>query len=243
MKKGIIPLFLLLFFSSFSFGQQYPLWFIYPDKIECDEHEVGYSITGYYSDSSKVVAFKNGCVNHARNALVRIEGGQGFWETENGTYWMGAEINESFDTTSIQLFEKNLKLVSSFSNDGLTISLLCNSKDELSATESEILDFNDLPSPSWINHLPNNDNYTFAIGITPKYFYETSSWLEAEKLARINLARQLSVQIKSLQKSTKMGQQEIRNEEFSVILRNISIAERWIDTERNIFYVLIKMPI
>jgi len=243
MKKGIFPLLFLLFFSTVIFSQHYPYWFIYPGKVGCDEYEVGYSTTGYYEDSSKVVAFKNGCVNHARNAYLKIEGGQGFWETENGTYWMGEKISESFDTASIQIYKEKLKLVSTFSNDEITLALLCSSDFELLPHQNQILDLNDLKTPNWLDKLPSSTGYMYAIAMTPKYYYETSSWLEAERQARINLARQISVKIKSEQKVNISEGQEIRDEEFSVVLRNVSVVERWIDTKRNIFYVLIKMPI
>lgn len=242
MKKGIFPLLFLLFFSNIIFSQHYPYWFIYPEKVGCDDYEVGYSTTGYYADSSKVVAFKNGCVNRARNAYLKIEGGQGFWKTENGTYWMGAKINESFDTASIRIYEENLKLVSTFSDEKLTLAFLCNSELELTSLQNQIIDLKDISAPHWIEKIPSSEKYYYALAMTPKYYYEISSWLEAERLARVNLATQISVSVKSLQKVTEIEGQEIRNEEFSVILENISVAERWIDIKRNIFYVLIKMP-
>ena len=243
MLKGIFSLFFLLLFSSIGLSQSYPYWFIYPDKVGCDNSTIGYSTTGYYKDTSKVVAFKNGCVNFARNTALKIEGGQGFWKTENGTYWMGMKISESFDTVSIQKAESKLHLISSFSNDKITLAFLCLSDTNLTTSTNKLINLSDVPVPKWVTNLPKDVNAIYAMGMTPKYYYETSSWLEAEKQARINLAKQVSVKIQSLQKFSRYDNQEIRNEEFSVSLKNISVVERWIDAKRNIFYVLTKMPL
>ena len=49
--------------------------------------------------------------------------------------------------------------------------------------------------------------------------------------------------VKSLQKVTASEGQDVRNEELSVILRGIQVVARWRDVKRQIFYVLLKMPV
>ena len=96
--------------------------------------------------------------------------------------------------------------------------------------------------PEWSDAPPEDEKYYYAVGVAPQYYYEISFWIEAERIARRNLARTLAVSVRSLQKSTSTEGKEMRQENLEVALRNIEVRARWIDTSKKIFYVLSRAP-
>ncbi|MFC2085077.1 hypothetical protein ACFLS9_08475 [Bacteroidota bacterium] len=226
----------------FLIAQQYPEWFLHQGKISCNELSVGYSKPGYYKDSVISYAFRNGCFNYVVNECLRIKGGQAFLTLETGTYWMGAKFEEYFDTALVDQSASKLGIIDTFSSANIVAVLLSSRDCELKEIYKKRSRVSVLPTPGWINELPTDTGYLFAVGFSPEYFYETSSWMEAERIARLNLARQILINIKSLQKMTNTDYQDLTNEEFFATLNNVSVIARWVDLKRKIYYVLLKMP-
>ena len=77
--------------------------------------------------------------------------------------------------------------------------------------------------------------------MAPQYYYESSSWKEAERMARRNLARSVYTTVRMLQKSGIQAQ-GIEHEELRVNLHDISVAARWTDVNARIVYVLMRTP-
>jgi hypothetical protein len=123
----------------------------------------------------------------------------------------------------------------------MTVVLLGNSDFPIDENLKLRSQFQNTIPPKWTESPPNDENYFYAVGISPEYYYEISSWKEAEKLARRNLARSVYIEIKSLQKGARQFQ-EITNENLEMDLHNIQVVSRWRDIEEKLFYVLIKMP-
>lgn len=236
MKKLI----LFFLFVSTGISQSYPDWFLNPDKIDCNELAVGYAIHGYYMDSLFTNAIQNSFENYVKNKECVIKGSQLFHATEIGTFWIGSDIKIQFDSSQVNRNSKKLVYKEHFNSGHSTIVLAAPVSFKLKKTEKKAIDVTTIGRPSWINSLPVSTNSLYAIGQAPSYYYESSSWLEAENTARINLAKQVAVTIKTLQKKDNFEGQEIRSEEISVRLRDIKIAARWVDVMNNIFYVLVK---
>lgn len=233
---------LLLPLYSLVCAQTYPRWFLYQGTLDCNSTAVGYAATGYYKDSSMVAAFRNSTFNHAKNSFCSINGGQGFWNTEVGGIWMGKDITVSFDTTLTAYYEQVLIPKEFYTTNGLQIVLALEENCSLSNFETELIDLNASEEPDWLITLPQSREYYFATGQAAPYYYESSSWLEAEENARINLAKQICIEIQSMKKTTTFEGQAINKEEISVSLSNVKIISRWVKVSNNIFYTLIKMP-
>lgn len=227
-------------FYSGSSSQVYPRWFLSQGDFRCPQAVVGYANASFYPDSAVAYARRSGIINLARNRHMEIKGGQIFWSTEAGTFWMGSDFREQFDTSAVELVASSIRVLDRFVTKDFVAVLLGDSTCRLDDVLRKMLFPKALSSP-WVESLPSDDRYYYAVGLSPEYYYESSSWTEAEKLARRNLARSVYISIKSLQKAGREGQ-EIKHEEMSVSLRGIEVVARWRDVEKQVFYVLIRAP-
>ncbi len=174
-------------------------------------------------------------------SYTKLSGGESFWETEAGVYWMGNDYSEDVDSSRLAGIPSNVKRVDVFYGKGIVISLAADG-DSLLADSMKVVASFSQKAPSWVESLPEKPGYIYAIGVSPNYFYESSSWETAEKMARRNLGFNIRVSTQALQKIDENSGQEIRNEGISVELRHFQIAERWKDNSKNLYYVLARMP-
>lgn len=202
---------------------------------------VGYASASYYADSSISRAFKNSVENLDLQVRVHVRGGQAFWSTEAGTYWMGADFTEVPDTLASRPAHSALAPVDTFVTDAMTLVLLVGADCRLS-TDNGRLRRVTATAPLWVESSPKDETHSYAVGLATEYFYEASSWLEAERNARRNLARSISMKVKAMQKLTAREGQEVKHEEMSVTLEHIEVVSRWRDVEKKIFYVLMRTP-
>lgn len=222
-------------------AQEYPGWFLYQGEIPCNSLVVGFSNISYYPDSSASHAIANGWELFARQQWTRVYGGQAFWSTEIGTFWMGADFQEQFDSTAIETARSLLVPLDTLFLQNMTAVLLASPDCTPGSIHPTLLPIRDLKPPGWIEDLPTDHRYLYAVGISPEYYYEKSSWMQAEKMARRNLARSLLIQIKAMQKMARQGQ-EVRQEQVSVTIHQVQTVARWRDLKKRLFYVLLRMP-
>jgi len=233
----------IIILSNITLSQTYPKWFLRQGEIGCGETVVGYAEAEYYQDSTHASAFYNCCINYAKNEKVNIQGGQGFWGTEIGTFWMGSDIKTIIDSTYINLASEILSIEDVYITNRMKVVLAVDKNCKLKPPDKEQIILSEYPKPEWIGKLPENKHYYYATGQAPGYYYEASSWLEAEGNARIALAKQKRIQIKGIEKLRNHEGQNILKEEVSVTLSDIKIESRWVDVKKNIFYILAKIPV
>jgi hypothetical protein len=172
---------------------------------------------------------------------MEFHGGQAYWETEAGVYWMGDNFTETIDSTFLVNVLSHAKKIAEYSGKSMTFVLV-------SQTETAMPDSMTRPvkcsmnEPGWVEAPPQTGDYVYAMGVAPQYFYESSSWDAAEKRGRFNLARNIKVTLETMQKVGDQSGQEIRNEEVSEALRDIEVVHRWRDVSRGLYYVLIRVP-
>jgi hypothetical protein len=154
---------------------------------------------------------------------------------------MGANFREELDSLASVKARSNLKVFDAFVTSGF-VAVLCG--DSTCAVDPSLRTLVQIRSlaPPWTESIPRDEQFVYAVGMAPEYYYELSSWQEAEHSARLNLARNIFTQIKALQKVGGNEGQEIRNEEMAVTLKHQQIVARWRDSKQKIFYVLIRMP-
>ncbi len=238
----IVVVFVIQFFcSGLCYAQSYPYWFLNSAAVKCGKISIGCANISFYPDSAAARAIRTGYKNYARHRTMEINGGQAFWSTEIGMYWMGSNFAEKFDSSAIELAASMLTPLDTLVTENLIGVLLVSSDCELVDQYRRRLSLKGVANPSWIENLPQDNSYIYARGLAPKYYYETSSWREAEKWALLNLARVVNTKLQTVQKVGQEGQ-EILHEEMSVVLRNVEIVYRWRDLDEQFFYVLVRMP-
>jgi hypothetical protein len=229
---------LVLFSVCSSQGQVYPRWFLEPVGLKGTA--AGYTQNYFLQSSSDSAAFLKACENLARLHFTEFQGGQAYWETEAGVYWMGDNFTEAIDTAFLENALSHGKKIAEYSGKTMTFVLVSGSdvsvpdslKSAVRCPKKE---------PSWVERVPETGGYVYAQGVAPQYFYETSSWDAAEKRARFNLARNIKVTLETMQKVEDRSGQEIRNEEVSEALHDIEVVYRWRDAERGLYYVLMRV--
>jgi len=235
---------LFIFFAiGIAFPQSYPYWFLNTGKIHCSEVAIGYANIRFYRDSILTDALKNGRINWSKNKRLIVNGEEAFWSTEGGKFILWAQVDTYFDSAKTQTCVNKLEKKDFFTNGRIAIVLLGEKNCSIAPQDKRIINLKNKKAPKWITNIPSSPDFLYALGESPGYYYETSSWLNAEKRARIDLARQGNLTIKQLQKKNDREGQAITSEETSTVLHNIKFIARWVDIKRNIFFVLARIKI
>ena len=238
-SKPIVVMLVVCSVASESFAQ-YPVWFIEQGRIPGPRVVVGYAQPGYRHDSTGGAAYQDALFSFARQNRVKISGGQIFWNTEAGSFWMGSDFSEDVDTTGLTQAAESLAVLDSFTTPSMQALLLGPKGSELDPAWKTMTGLG-TTAPGWIESPPVSSTDEYAVGMAPQYYYESSSWKEAERMARRNLARSVFTTVRMLQKSGIQAQ-GIEHEELRVDLHDISVAARWRDVNARIVYVLMRTP-
>lgn len=233
----ILVLFLAI--SSACVAQTYPGWFLTPTNLSGTA--AGYTQNFFVQNSSDSMAFLKACENLARQHYTEFKGGEAYWETEAGVYWMGNNFTERIDSAYLGNILTGAKKLAEYSNKNMTFVLVSGSDLTIPDAMRSMMKCS-RQQPEWVESIPESSGYMYAEGVAPQYFYESSSWEAAEKRARFNLARNIKVTLETMQKVGDQSGQEIRNEEVSEELRDIEVVYRWRDVARGLYYVLMRMP-
>ncbi|MEW5799589.1 MAG: LPP20 family lipoprotein [Bacteroidota bacterium] len=228
--------------SHLLFGQDYPRWFLFPRDVGCAR-----SITiitqppTFYRDSAISHGFRLGCDLLARYTMMQISGGQTFWATEAGIHSMGARYEQWYDTALTDVYQSTLKVIDSYIDKQKTLVLVGDKQCAVDDKARTMIRLDKIVQPRWVEQLPEDQQYIYAVGFSEEFYYEISSWQTAEKNAYMSLARSMHVKMQSMQKRDAIEAQDIRNEEINVTLMNVEILERWKDTKKKAFYTLARM--
>ena len=240
-RGALLGIFLLIFLQTGCKSQEYKRWFLEQSRTGSSNCVVGYAIPSYYPSSSAESALQNASLHYARNRFTIFEGGQAFWSTSAGKIWMGNNFTETFDSTMVFKAMEILQPVDSMRTDRLVAFLFAPVSMELDGSLKEMVSVKKKPLPKWVTKTPEKKGYYYATGVAQESYYEPSAWMEAERMARKNLAGNIGITIESLGKEN-WESQEIQNQEISVELQGIEVAARWKDDETNFYHVLIRMP-
>lgn len=229
-----------LWWGALARAQEYPAWFLYQGSIPCKDLAVGYATLSYYPDSALSQAFHNACLNHARQSGSFLSGSELFWNTGGSTTWMGNTFQELSDSAKVAWAEQLLKPLASYQS-GEMIIVAAGIAECITAVETGILiSLLQRPRPEWVETLPHDHHFVFSVGAAPGYYFEISSWLEAEARARRELAKSVALATQSMQKMSGTLE-EMNNEEVDGYLTGFQVMERWRDIRNNLFYVLLRM--
>jgi len=236
VKGGILSSFFVIFLTSYGFGQKnfYPSWFV--TAPEGAVTAVGYALSSYYPENAIQLACENAFYNLASFKSTRFKGEEGTISVPNGHLYAGNNFVEIIDSTLLENLSNQIVYLDTTIVGSLTLVLV---SDEHIDISKELVEVNRLPI--WINQLPDATNELYAIGVSPIYFREVSSWLQAEKDARLQLALSLGIRIKTMEKQLNESYQEITQYSVDQILKNVKVVAR--AKAENILYVLVKMEL
>lgn len=241
VSRGILAGGVLLWAYSSGQAQEYPAWFLDQQAASARPTAVGYAHASIYPDSSAAQAIRDGCERWVRQQQTIVEGGQLFWSTALGTAWMGSSIQEHFDTAAVSQVMTYLSPLDKLLSRNLVAVLMGPPGDGFDPVWRERRSVAATRAPEWTEHPPLEGGCSYAVGVAPAYYYEMSSWDEAERNARLNLARTIRVKVGALQQMA-VQDQALQREQLSVVLMNTQTVARWRDAQEGIFYVLVRMP-
>ncbi len=239
MKKLLT--FLLVSVSNILVAQTYPAWFLNPEKIPCTDALTMIIRSSVYPQSAMQTAFVEGCFTLARYKNSQISGGQAFWSTESGIFEMGSNYAIDFDSSLAERYFERLKITDSFTDNTKIVLLIADSACKFGDELFEKKNIKNIPEPKWIEQMPNEKGYIYAVGLSQEYVYEVSSWNSAERNGFLDLARQQKISLKSVQKHDVNEQHDLRNEDVNAQLTDVKVISRYRDLKRKIFYVLMRM--
>ncbi len=218
-------------------SQSYPRWFLEQGLLKCGLTAVGYSNKGFYKDSSASQAARDARQNLVRQRMTLVAGDQAFWTTEAGTAWMGGDLTVSVDSAALKTAAADTGKAEIYFGDDMIISLVTLSGCDLPDSMKELSGM-PVEEPSWVRGMPSASSRIYSMGVAPRYFYESSSWEAAERMALLGLAREGGDSVIAMEKNVPGSGQQILNEHVSVALRNFGINARWFDARDQVFYVL-----
>ncbi|MFH1006402.1 MAG: LPP20 family lipoprotein [Candidatus Latescibacterota bacterium] len=221
----------------------YPRWFLGgmgEHGISCT---VGYGRVFVDPDTSVAYALQDGLGRRAMERAITIRSEQGFVSVPSGWRSMGELFSEEVDSLGEDAGNREPSpVVDSAFVDGMTLVLLCSSAEE--AVEG---DFTRVPmpkdAPDWVRKLPEEKGSIFAVGTSPLYYHRANSWREAERMARLELAREVLLQVRDLSRQAGGTMEQIIVTRTEATLRGIQIVGRWLDGKEKACYALCRMPI
>jgi len=234
-------LFLWLCGNILVSAQSLPIWFFEPLKIVCPATAVGLAERSSFNDTSAIKNAVNDAVLHlVRQNNIQIKSKKSFWTTALGQAMMDNDFYESFDTSSMKETAKSIAILDTAITEKFVVVLVSKNTCE-NFNKLQFPAYRKYPKPAWIDNLQQDEMYFYSLGMSPFYFYITSSFNEAERAAIYQLATYVGASISSLQKKSDIVE-EMREEKISVALRNIETAGRWIDSKNKIVFVLLRIP-
>jgi len=241
MKQFLLAILLLCGNSKLS-AQLYPDWLLHERSLHCSSYAVGYSEHSFFKDSSAISqAIERGAIALAIQHQVTIVSLKKFWTTAIGSAMMQNDFKVSYDTALAASIKNQLTVLDTFVSGSIVAVLVSPSRCAEFDKQKTVL----LPMPSekelWVTEIPTDEQYYYAVGSAPEYYYKTSSIQEAEKSALYALAATKANTISSLQKKEDIVEEK-RKEEISVTLSGFEVCERWKDRTEKIFYVLARIP-
>ena len=217
--------------------QSYPRWFLEQGTLLCKLSAAGYSPLWLSKDSSLAQAARDARGNLVRQRETVVELGQAFWTTEAGTSWMGGEFKLSIDSSAYLKSLRDASAVTVCFCSDFVIALASDGASELPDLMKETVRM-PKDEPGWVRETPSDATRYYSVGVSPRYFYEMSSWMSAERMALIGLAKAGGDSLAAIEKSAAGSGQEVLSEEATVAIHYYQVNARWCDEANGVFYVL-----
>ena len=241
-------------FTSFFQAQEKPTWYFSPPQSDNLLYATGLSPQYQKPEDSFAAAQENAIGNLTREIKVRLISGLAS-VSGSGSYLKQSFAIEFIDSTIYNAVSKNAVPIDSINYDGYTYYLMAIRRNLKKPAASSINQWiksdaslkyydNEKKTPAWISILPKRKGIIFSIGMSSNYLHLNDCWDNSAKNARVNLAKEIQVRIKSMSVDYETGvlsqRKEWLEETTNVELNNTRIIERWYDKNKNLYYTLIE---
>ena len=241
-------------FTSFFQAQEKPTWYFSPPQSDNLLYATGLSPQYQKPEDSFAAAQENAIGNLTREIKVRLISGLAS-VSGLGSYLKQSFAIEFIDSTIYNAVSKNAVPIDSINYDGYTYYLMAIKHNLEKPTARNINQwrksnaslryyYNDKGKPAWLNILPKSKGIIFSVGMSSNYLNLNDCWDNSAKDARVNLAKEIQVQIKSKNVRYKTGvtsqNKKWLEETTNVELNDTRIVERWYDKNKNLYYTLIE---
>ncbi len=229
---------LIVFFAVNLSAQNYPRWFLFP--CEYSEFQIGYVNVGSSPDSTLLkLALENASISYAKKGEIKVSVVKSFYGAGTGTAVTHKLKSLAYDTSLAIDFAESDTIFCEYKKKNIFFGLYGNSKSAESIN-NEVLDCSNYNNPCEVKEFQNDTNSIYSIGVSEKYFYETSSWAMAEDNALEQIAESLR---NNVNEEVRVAYDQIAGERTVKIAQRVNgytILRRYYDSAKKVFYVLAK---
>jgi hypothetical protein len=154
-----------------------PVWFWDTPRMGGISFAVGYSPLHQESDHAYQEAFQDAAWRLFCDRQCHIYGEKGIASSPEGTMQMGSTIRIEVDSTGFSAFSGRLVRLDSLATTTMRVILVGTAEVVIDKARISVPDF-EITDPE----------KNLGLGSAPIYYHESSSWIEAEREARIQLA-------------------------------------------------------
>ncbi|MDK2977141.1 MAG: hypothetical protein PWP06_1616 [Candidatus Marinimicrobia bacterium] len=218
---------------------KYPEWFVYPGKYPK-------LITGFARQGSSTLADAETtwCAYQSCIAFGTLYRYQDLDQVDSDYYYHFSPDALKQIQGKLYPVKGSLSAINLITNDYIEAFSL--EKDMKLSTK--FIDYNTLPPPSWIDKYPmyTDSRYYYGIGEYSCHYNKIDAWKKAEENAIFNIMTTLAVDFHTVMIEAKSDSydtmEKVQAMKVKYLLRNIQVMERWMDTEKNLVYVLVRIP-
>ncbi len=226
----------MLAFSQVS----YPHWFIYPYKYP--DIVTGFAQRG---GSTRADAETTWCAYQSCIAYGTLYRYQDLDQVDSDYYY-------NFSPDALKEIQGKLYPVK---GTFTTINLITKDYIEAYSNKEDIevnhqqSNMSTLPRPSWVEEYPmyTKHGYYYGVGEYTSRYNKIDAWKKSEENAIFNIMTGLAINFHTVMIETKTNHQETMEKAQAVkvkyLLRNIQVVERWMDTDKALVYVLVRIPV
>tara|TARA_B100001971_G_scaffold8198_1_gene6737 strand:+ start:692 stop:1453 length:762 start_codon:yes stop_codon:yes gene_type:complete len=238
-------------FLSAAFCQDLPLWVLNPPRTSECLYGIGISDRFREDDLSFSTARKNAAGYITRQVQVRVISGLVEVTFDSRVETRGYIVAE-IDSLAYMRALYNAVQIDSFLSRGNAFVLTAIDRKLEAPSDEDCWDgltlnlFQDTTEsvPPWSKKIPSKEGFNYGVSVGPRYRSLKDSWDNSEKIALVNLAKQINVEVASLGvdyiSDFYTQSQNWMEETTDTVIKGAHVLERRYDKKQDIYYTLIE---
>jgi len=234
MRWAAIVMLFIAYCGVISAEDNLPAWFYLPPQQPGILCEVGYADPYYVPSSSYNEAFEDAAMRlwANRHCIIQVEAAAATHHDD--TRLLGGRYAVEFDTIGYSEFKSQLVRIDSCWTDRIVVMLVAN--DLISVNSSLI----ESPDSLFLNQY--STDWVYGQGTAPEYYHMKSTWLEAEKYARRNLAFCANSLMDIWVITNELYYNRYSTRRARIEIRNMNVIRRYVDKSGKGFVVVLRAP-
>jgi len=212
-----------------------PAWFWDSPEVEGVEFAVGYSPSYRDSPTAYRKAFEDAALRLLSDRRSSLICRQGLISTPYGLRTVENENAQAYDTSNIETFYRSLVMIDSIRTDDLRLVLIATRPANVNQTR--------VKCPNCLA-VDSTGKRLQGYGVSPRYLRLSSTWIEAEGMARIELAMSfakisgtIESQVSDAMRGTGSKLSSVYELSSNVELRNVKTIHRRLNHNLDLFEV------